>query len=180
MQASEKNVPEKDVPETKNALAGTRKTVAYYCLAGTVFCLRGNENLRARLLNRKFIEICDYIFWGAMTTIVSFASYGFFTRACGFSVEISTVFSWICAVSFAFFTNKLWVFGSRQMRVPVVAKEFFSFVNSRLASGFMELAIMWLFVEILGFNDWLIKIIASVLVVVANYIFSIVFVFNKK
>lgn len=156
-----------------------QKTVAYYCLAGMLFCLGGNEKCRAFLLNRKTVEIGDYLFWGAMTTLVSFVSYGIATRACGFSVETATVISWTLSVTFAFFTNKLWVFGSKQMSVPVIFKEFFNFVGSRLTSGLMELAIMWLFVEILGYNDWLVKIVASFFVVITNYLFSVFFIFKK-
>ncbi|MBP5362955.1 MAG: GtrA family protein, partial [Ruminococcus sp.] len=61
-----------------------------------------------------------YLFFGGLTTFVSFASAGFakwvLERWGGFDdgavSDISTVFSWVCAVTFAYLTNRVWVFDS--------------------------------------------------------------------
>ena len=61
-----------------------------------------------------------YIFFGGLTTVVSFVAAGFakwvLEKWGGFGTDaisdISTVFSWVCAVTFAYLTNRVWVFDS--------------------------------------------------------------------
>ena len=130
--------------------------------------------------DKKFRELASYIFWGAATTFVSFLTYGIATRALGMSVVPATVVSWVFAVLFAFVTNKLWVFGSKSLAPALVLRELVAFVTSRLTSGGIEIFMMWFFVDVLGVNDWLMKVVAGIVVIVANYVFSKIFVFRKK
>lgn len=80
---------------------------------------------------------------------------------------------------FAFFTNKLWVFGSKSLAPVLVLRELAAFVTARLASGGIELMMMWLCVEVLNGNDLFWKVAANVVVIVLNYVFSLLFVFGK-
>ena len=50
----------------------------------------------------------------------------------------------------------------------------------RLITGFVDWGIMWLFVDIIGLNDVIIKIIANIVVIVLNYIASKLVIFKKK
>lgn len=102
------------------------------------------------------------------------------TRGLGVPVVPASVIAWIFAVLFAFWTNKLWVFGSKSFAVLLVLRELVSFVAARLTSGGIEIFMMWFFVDVLGANDWLIKGVAGVVVIVANYVFSLFFVFKKR
>jgi putative flippase GtrA len=102
------------------------------------------------------------------------------------AIFIAKVISWICAVVFAFVTNKIWVFESKTWKFSVAFKEFWLFVLARLATGPIE----WLgvpFLVSLGLNQTLFKIegfyaniIAMVLVVILNYVFSKLVIFRKK
>ncbi len=92
----------------------------------------------------------------------------------------ASVLAWIVAVLFAFFTNKLWVFGSKSLALVLVLRELTAFVVARLASGAIEIFMMWFFVDCLGGNDWFWKIASGIVVIVANYIFSLCFVFKKQ
>ncbi|MGN0860995.1 MAG: GtrA family protein [Candidatus Spyradosoma sp.] len=121
----------------------------------------------------------SYVFWGGMTTLVSFAAYGIATRVLCLGVVSATIVSWIVAVLFAFVTNKLWVFGSKSLAPLLVLRELVAFVASRLTSGGIELFMMWLFADVFGVNDWLMKLVANVVVIIANYVFSKIFVFRK-
>ncbi len=114
-----------------------------------------------------------------MTTLVSFAAYGIATRVLCLGVVSATIVSWIVAVLFAFVTNKLWVFGSKSLAPLLVLRELVAFVASRLTSGGIELFMMWLFADVFGVNDWLMKLVANVVVIIANYVFSKIFVFRK-
>ena len=60
-----------------------------------------------KALFQKYKEIIFYLFWGGMTTLVSWGSYSFFVTLLH-SVAAANVLSWICAMLFAFATNKLW------------------------------------------------------------------------
>ena len=59
-------------------------------------------------------------------------------------------------------------------------KECASFFGCRLATGIMDIAVMYVSVDLLHFNDIIMKIVSNVLVVVLNYIFSKLFIFKKE
>ncbi len=138
-----------------------------------------SELARKFFADKKFRELASYIFWGAATTFVSFLVYGIATRALGMGVVPATAVSWILAVLFAFVTNKLWVFDSKSLAPALVLRELAAFVASRLTSCGIEIFMMWFFVDVLGANDWLMKVIATIVVIIANYILSKIFVFRK-
>ena len=51
---------------------------------------------------------------------------------------------------------------------------------SRVATGVFGVAFMWLFVDVLAFNGYLMKAISSVVILVLNYVFSKLITFRKK
>ena len=101
-------------------------------------------------------------------------------------MTVSNVIAWIAAVIFAFITNKLWVFESKSWVPKVAAREFVSFVVSRLATGVIEwfgpllLFKIGLDQDLFGVKGFVAKIVCSVLVVILNYVFSKLLVFTKK
>ena len=129
-----------------------------------------------------------YLFWGIMTTLVSWATYGFFVKVLppgSNAIPMSNAFSWICAVLFAFVTNKLWVFRSRNLSFHVVFAEFWKFTASRLATGALEMIGVPLLVsfgldqKIFGIDGMFAKVIISIVVVILNYIFSKFIAFKR-
>ena len=137
----------------------------------------------------KYKEIISYLFWGGMTTLVSWGSYSLFVYLLpesGYRVALANTLSWIAAVLFAFVTNKMWVFGSKSWEPSLVVRELWKFVASRLVTGVIENVGVPLLVKI-GLNQKLFgidglpaKIIISVVVVILNYIFSKLLVFKNK
>ncbi len=121
-------------------------------------------------------ELWNYIIVGGCTTLVSIVSYMLF-RLFLDSVSVCTVLSWICAVSFAYITNRLFVFKSESKKV---LKELTSFVGSRLFSLGVELVFMLLMTSVMHINDKIAKIIVQFIVLVLNYLTSKLFVFRKK
>lgn len=91
-----------------------------------------------RTFLREHREIISYFFWGGMTMLVSWGTYSLFMALLQ-SVAVANALSWICAVLFAFVTNKLWVFRSRKWSLPVILPEVGKFFASRLAAGFLEI-----------------------------------------
>ena len=133
----------------------------------------------AKKLYEKYENIILYVFFGGLTTIVGFGTY-FLFRFLSLDVVESNVASWICAVLFAFFTNRTWVFKSPTKGAFDFIKQMGSFFGARLFSLLIETSIMWFFVDILHYNELLIKIAASVVVLILNYILSKLVVFRKK
>lgn len=86
--------------------------------------------------------------------------------------------SWICAVVFAFVTNKPFVFHSYDWSVSVALPELGKFVGSRLLSGLLETAVLAVTVDLLHLHNLAMKLIASVIVVILNYVFSKLIVFR--
>lgn len=137
------------------------------------------KNLFTKLseLYRKYKEIFWYLVVGGLTTLVSYGTYALFFSLCGLNATWSESLSWACAVLFAYPTNKLLVFENHSKNI---LKEFCSFVLSRVATGVFGVAFMWLFVDILALNGYLMKAISSIVILVLNYVFSKLITFRKK
>ncbi len=131
-------------------------------------------------LYKKYKEIINYLIFGGLTTLVSIVTYALFTKLFLINYLISNVLSWIIAVLFAFITNKLFVFESKSKDKKLVTKEMTNFFFFRIVSLGIEMVIMYIFVDLLSINDLITKVIAQVIVILSNYIFSKVFVFKKS
>ena len=57
-------------------------------------------------------------------------------------------------------------------------KEVFMFFATRVMSSGVETLMLFVFVTLIGFDDGVIKIVASVFVVIFNYVVSKLFIFN--
>lgn len=111
--------------------------------------------------------------------MVNYIAYFLLTRVLGIDDLLANAIAWIVAVAFAYVTNRKWVFESRARGVRPVLKEVGEFVLGRLFTLGLEELLLWVFVVKLGANDLLIKIIASVVTVVLNYVFSKFIIFKK-
>lgn len=78
---------------------------------------------------------------------------------------VSTVIAWLLAVLFAFITNKLWVFDSRSFDKKVLTKEILAFFACRLATGILDVVIMYLAVDVMNSNGTVCKTISNMLVI---------------
>ena len=133
------------------------------------------NNIR-RILNK---ETISYVIFGILTTIVNLISYYFFSNIININYLISNTISCIISVVFAYITNKFYVFNSKDKRKDVMVKEFIKFVNCRLTSGVIEILLLFLLVDMMKVNDIISKLAIGVIVVVLNFIFSKIFVFQK-
>ncbi len=127
----------------------------------------------------KYREIILYIFFGGCTTIVNVVLYYISTRWLGFGTVGSTLLAWWVSVLFAYITNRLLVFQSRNKEVRAILFEFAFFVACRLLTGLLDIFIMYLFVDQLGWNDLIMKILSNLIVIVVNYIASRLLIFKK-
>ncbi|MBQ9743597.1 MAG: GtrA family protein [Clostridia bacterium] len=132
---------------------------------------------KAMELYRKYKEIFWYLVVGGLTTVVSYGTYALFYSLFSLNATLSETLSWVCAVLFAYPTNKLLVFENHSKNILL---EFSSFVASRVATGAFGVAFMWLFVDMLLCNGYLMKAISSIVILVLNYVFSKLITFRKK
>lgn len=127
----------------------------------------------------KHESVMLYLLVGAMTTAVSLITQ-YIPLLMGFPTEVNTTVSWICAVTFAFFTNKVWVFKNESRTKSDWIKQAAAFYGGRLTTYFLELAFMSFTVRVLHQNEYVMKLIAQVFILVINYLFSKLVVFGKK
>ena len=135
----------------------------------------------------KYEEKWLYLFFGVLTTAVSFITAGISKNLLesagmgkGTVSTLSTVISWICAVTFAYVTNRLWVFESKAKGAKELTAEAASFYGGRVFTLLVEAAMMWLGYSLIGINYWVTKIAANVIVLILNYVISKIFVFRNK
>lgn len=130
----------------------------------------------------KYKEIINYLIFGVLTTVISLIVYYGLTYTIinpdnAFMLQVANVISWIAGVLFAYFTNRKYVFESKNENK---LKEFLSFVGARITTLLLDMGIMGVGVSLLHGNDKIMKLISQVLVIVGNYLLSKIFVFRKR
>nr|MBQ6241448.1 GtrA family protein [Lachnospiraceae bacterium] len=134
------------------------------------------KKILQRLLNR---ETVTYLIFGVLTTAVNFVVYDGLLRL-GVNYLIANVIAWIAAVLFAYFTNKHFVFQSRDYHLRTVLPEMARFAAGRLITLGIEQALLYTGVDLLKGNERVIKLLAAVIVVILNYVFSKLFIFKNQ
>ncbi|WP_396234376.1 GtrA family protein [Caldifermentibacillus hisashii] len=124
-------------------------------------------------------EIVSYLIFGVLTTLVNIVTFWLFDDILEMDYKLATTIAWIVSVLFAFITNKLYVFNSKDMQIQAVLKELATFMFFRFISYLLDLATMIVCVELLKIDNLLAKILANVLVVIFNYFASKFVIFKK-
>ena len=135
---------------------------------------------KIRKIIEKYWDILSYLFFGVLTTVVNYLVYLPCYNLLNLSASVSNAIAWVVAVAFAYLTNKPWVFKSHDWSRQTVIPELTKFVGCRVGSGVLETGIIFLTVDLLGWNGNIMKLVTSVLVVILNYIGSKLLVFRKK
>lgn len=136
--------------------------------------------VKLRCLMTKHRDVLPYLFFGVGTTIVNYLIYIPCYNVLGMSATVSNMLAWVAAVAFAFLTNKPFVFHSYDWSAETVLPELTKFVGCRMGSGALETLILFLTVDLLGWNGNIWKLATQVLVVILNYVASKLLVFRKK
>jgi len=137
------------------------------------------QGFKLYLVEKKLWEVFIYLFFGGLATVVNIVTFLLAYQGFHLSWPISNTISWICSVLFAFVTNKIWVFQSKTEGVGALIWEFSKFLVARIISYGMDMACMYLLIDMLHTGNLIAKIITQVVVVIANYFFSKVFIFKK-
>ena len=138
------------------------------------------ENAMLKELYEKYKSYILYVVFGAGTTLVNFASYYVFYNLLHVPNVPSVVISQLLAISFAFITNKIWVFESKSFDGKTLAHEIPTFFGARFATLLLDVLIMYLAVDVFHFNSTLWKLISNAIVIILNYIASKLFIFRSE
>ena len=131
-------------------------------------------------LMKKYKSFIAYAVFGVFTTIVNIVTYNVCYYNWKLSNTLSNIIAWVLAVTFAYLTNKVWVFDSKSWAWKVLRKEVPAFISCRLATGVMDLIIMFVCVDFFGWHALLMKLLSNVLVIILNYVFSKLVIFKKR
>ena len=137
-------------------------------------------------------EVLLYLLFGGLTTLVGIIFFAIPVRLLRpSSGEIldarldyraieANVISWICAVTFAYVTNRAWVFADKAYGAAGVAKECAAFFAGRLFTLIVETLLLNLCIAAIGMGELIAKILVSVVTVILNYVISKLIVVRKQ
>ena len=128
----------------------------------------------------KYKGLILYGIFGVLTTIINIATYAVCYRVIGIANVPSDIIAWVVGVAFAFITNKLYVFGSKSMDMKTLFPELAKFVAARLATGVLDVIIMYIGVDVMHGPDVILKVASNVIVIILNYVLSKLVVFKKQ
>ena len=130
----------------------------------------------------KYRELIVYVIVGGITTVVNWAASFildefFLDSSNPLQNTIINIIAWIVAVVVSFPMNRKWVFNSKN---PNWVAEFLGFTGARVSTLLIEELIMLVCVNGLNIPFKIAKVfIASVIVMILNYVFSKLLVFKK-
>lgn len=134
---------------------------------------------KLKQLWKKHKELILYVFFGGCTTLINIISYFACRELMHLPVVPADVLAWLVSVIFAYVTNKLFVFESKSWRLMLVLKEGAAFLAARVFSLGVDVAMLYVTVTVLGWWELPMKVLANVVVIVINYIFSKWIIFRK-
>jgi len=124
-------------------------------------------------------EIVDYFIFGVFATIANLVTFNLCDLWFHLPTWLSTSIAWLAAVIFAYFTNKVFVFHSKTHGIKELFREAGLFFGARALTYLIDLGGMILLVDILTLSGGFAKIVCNIIVLILNYVFSKLFIFNK-
>ena len=123
------------------------------------------------------IHIIKYLFFGVVTTILSIGSFALLLKLTTLNENICNFVSIVVGILSAYILNRQYVFESKEKDI---IKEFSKFLMARIASSVFDMVSFFVFATCLKFNEMVVKIVISIVVVILNYFLSKLLVFQKK
>ena len=123
-------------------------------------------------------SVVRYVFFGGCTTMVNLISF-YLLRKAGMSLHPANIISIILAVLFAYVVNSRYVFQNKCSSFGEYFNQFVRFIGARLTTMVIEVAGVWLLVDLLALPDMIGKFLTQFIVLVLNYVFSRFFVFTS-
>lgn len=133
------------------------------------------------LIDRLFAsDKIRYLFAGGCTTLVNLISFFLLRSFTQLGRNICNVIAIALAIAFAYAINKLFVFRSKTSNWYEALSEMVSFVGARIIAMGVEVLGFAVLCDSFRINELFAKLIVQFVVLVVNYIFSNLFVFNRQ
>ncbi len=132
-----------------------------------------------KLLSR---EVITYLIAGGLTTVVNFVVYGVLFNYLDVANMLANTIAWVVAVIFAYIVNNYWVFQNDTSSGKKEGEKLVKFFSARIVTLIVESAGMFFFIDVLKLYQYnmIVKGFIAIIVIVLNYIFSKLFVFDKN
>lgn len=121
-----------------------------------------------------------YLFFGGITFSIGICIYVLLFNVFAVHELISNFVSWICGVTFSFFSTKKWVFKNSDWRWIIVIKQMINFYMARLATLLLQEGLLFLFVTLLKWDGIKVKLCTEIINIIINYIVSKFIIFKRS
>lgn len=126
-----------------------------------------------------FTQIALYGIFGVLTTLIDIFAYWLASHVAGLAVVPSAVIAWLTSVLFAYWTNRNFVFTAKARTFAGIFREASEFFACRISTGVFEVAFMYIFADVLKFNDVMTKAVSNIIAIMLNFIASRYFIFRE-
>ena len=126
-----------------------------------------------------FRQLVLYGIFGVLTTLINIIAYWIISRMFGLSVVTSTTIAWLVAVFFAYWSNRKFVFQSKTSSFIGIFFEALYFFAARIATGLLDIVIMYVFADLFGLHDVIVKTVSNIIVIILNFVASKLFIFRE-
>ncbi|MBO4393756.1 MAG: GtrA family protein [Spirochaetales bacterium] len=121
-----------------------------------------------------------YNIFGLSATALETACYWLFFSKLEMGNVVSTIIATFITITYAFFTNKILVYKSKDWRLKTMYAEVSEFYGFRILTGLFNVGYMYLTVSILDWPPVLMKIISALIVGLMNYLLGKKIVFKNR
>ena len=126
---------------------------------------------------KKYKSVLLYLFLGGCATIVGFGTRTLFIKVMNMNSYLGVALSWLISTTFAFFTNRTWIFEHNDEQMLA---EYIKFCGGRVLTFVIDEVINGIFYEALGWNYYVVFLLSSIITATVNYLVSKFFVFKQK
>lgn len=125
---------------------------------------------------QKLLEFIRYGFWGGITTAINLIIF-FVLNYLGINYILANAIGFIIAVIVNYILNKKYVFknDTDNERIQIV-----KYMLMRLLSLGIDSILFYLFVSVMSFNVYITRIFLSIVLILAMYLISRVYIFVGK
>lgn len=143
------------------------------------------EAVGMKRLWKKYREFILYCVFGGLTFLVDTGVFFIFGTMLDLDsnpwlMHACSICSTLAAITFAYVTNRKYVFESTVTGVRAICREMGSFYAARIFTMVMAEILMQITVVHMGFEARLMKLLVNIIVIALNYLFSKLWIFNKK
>ena len=125
-------------------------------------------------------QLALYGIFGVLTTAIDIFAYWAVSRYAGLGIAPSAAVAWVIAVSFAYWSNRNFVFTAKTHTLAGMFREASEFFMCRIATGVFEVSFMYIFADVLKFDDVITKAVSNIIAIMLNFIASRYFIFREE